>query len=188
MGSGPRAGLAEIRLPELQKGSSIMPGKVNPVIPEVVTQVCGAGDRERRRDHGRRHAGPLRAERLHPADRAEPPRLDPAPCEREPTPRGEVRGRDRGEPRAGRALRRADPLGRDRAQPVHRLRPRGGDRQGGRRLGPLAPRGRAREGRRRARSSTRRSTTAPWRGRTSPRDPHRRAERPWQRFPGDGLR
>jgi fumarate hydratase class II len=39
MGSGPRAGLAEIRLPELQKGSSIMPGKVNPVIPEVVIQV-----------------------------------------------------------------------------------------------------------------------------------------------------
>jgi fumarate hydratase class II len=39
MGSGPRAGLMEIRLPELQKGSSIMPGKVNPVIPEVVTQV-----------------------------------------------------------------------------------------------------------------------------------------------------
>jgi len=39
MGSGPRAGLAEITLPELQKGSSIMPGKVNPVIPEVVTQV-----------------------------------------------------------------------------------------------------------------------------------------------------
>jgi fumarate hydratase class II len=40
MGSGPRAGLAEIQLPELQKGSSIMPGKVNPVIPEVVTQVA----------------------------------------------------------------------------------------------------------------------------------------------------
>jgi len=39
MGSGPRAGLGEIRLPELQKGSSIMPGKVNPVIPEVVLQV-----------------------------------------------------------------------------------------------------------------------------------------------------
>ena len=39
MGSGPRAGLAEIRLPELQKGSSIMPGKVNPVIAEVVIQV-----------------------------------------------------------------------------------------------------------------------------------------------------
>jgi fumarate hydratase, class II len=40
MGSGPRAGLAEIFLPELQKGSSIMPGKVNPVVPEVVTQVA----------------------------------------------------------------------------------------------------------------------------------------------------
>jgi fumarate hydratase class II len=40
MGSGPRAGLAELYLPELQKGSSIMPGKVNPVIPEVVTQVA----------------------------------------------------------------------------------------------------------------------------------------------------
>jgi fumarate hydratase class II len=40
MGSGPRAGLSELFLPELQKGSSIMPGKVNPVIPEVVTQVA----------------------------------------------------------------------------------------------------------------------------------------------------
>jgi fumarate hydratase, class II len=39
LASGPRAGLAEIMLPELQKGSSIMPGKVNPIIPEVVTQV-----------------------------------------------------------------------------------------------------------------------------------------------------
>jgi len=40
MGSGPRTGLAEISLPELQKGSSIMPGKVNPVICEVVLQVA----------------------------------------------------------------------------------------------------------------------------------------------------
>jgi len=39
MGSGPRSGIGEILLPELQKGSSIMPGKVNPVIPEVVMQV-----------------------------------------------------------------------------------------------------------------------------------------------------
>jgi fumarate hydratase class II len=39
MGSGPRAGIGELILPELQKGSSIMPGKVNPVIPEVVLQV-----------------------------------------------------------------------------------------------------------------------------------------------------
>ena len=40
MGSGPRAGLSEIALPDLQPGSSIMPGKVNPVIPEAVCQVC----------------------------------------------------------------------------------------------------------------------------------------------------
>jgi len=39
MGSGPRCGLAEIRLPDLQPGSSIMPGKVNPVLPEAVGQV-----------------------------------------------------------------------------------------------------------------------------------------------------
>jgi len=40
MGSGPRTGIGELFLPELQKGSSIMPGKVNPVIPEVVLQVA----------------------------------------------------------------------------------------------------------------------------------------------------
>jgi fumarate hydratase class II len=40
MGSGPRTGLAEISIPDLQPGSSIMPGKVNPVMPEVVCQVC----------------------------------------------------------------------------------------------------------------------------------------------------
>ena len=40
MNSGPRTGLAEIRIPDLQPGSSIMPGKVNPVICEAVCQVC----------------------------------------------------------------------------------------------------------------------------------------------------
>ena len=40
MGSGPRAGLAEIRIPDLQPGSSIMPGKVNPVIAEALLMVC----------------------------------------------------------------------------------------------------------------------------------------------------
>ncbi len=40
MGSGPRAGLGEIALPDLQPGSSIMPGKVNPVLPEATLQVC----------------------------------------------------------------------------------------------------------------------------------------------------
>ena len=41
MGSGPRAGLGEINLPDLQPGSSIMPGKVNPVVPEATLMVCG---------------------------------------------------------------------------------------------------------------------------------------------------
>jgi aspartate ammonia-lyase len=40
MSSGPRCGLYEIRLPAMQPGSSIMPGKVNPVVPEVVNQIC----------------------------------------------------------------------------------------------------------------------------------------------------
>jgi fumarate hydratase class II len=40
MGSGPRAGLGELRLPDLQPGSSIMPGKVNPVLPEAMSMVC----------------------------------------------------------------------------------------------------------------------------------------------------
>ena len=40
LASGPRAGFFEINLPKMQPGSSIMPGKVNPVIPEVVNQVC----------------------------------------------------------------------------------------------------------------------------------------------------
>ena len=40
MASGPRTGLYEIQLPEIQPGSSIMPGKVNPVIPESVRQVA----------------------------------------------------------------------------------------------------------------------------------------------------
>ena len=40
LSSGPRTGINEINLPAMQPGSSIMPGKVNPVIPEVVNQVC----------------------------------------------------------------------------------------------------------------------------------------------------
>src|SRR5690606_10914890 len=40
LSSGPRTGLYEINLPPMQPGSSIMPGKVNPVIPEVVNQIC----------------------------------------------------------------------------------------------------------------------------------------------------
>ena len=51
MASGPRTGLGEIHLPDLQPGSSIMPGKVNPVIPEAILMVVRAGHRQRRGDH-----------------------------------------------------------------------------------------------------------------------------------------
>ena len=77
MGSGPRAGIGEIYLPELQKGSSIMPGKVNPVHPRGRAAGQRAGDRQRHRDHDRRHAGPVRAQRADPADRAQPAAVDP---------------------------------------------------------------------------------------------------------------
>ena len=55
-----------------------MPGKVNPVIPEVGAPGRRAGDRQRHRDHGRRHAGPVRAQRADPADRAQPAPVDRA--------------------------------------------------------------------------------------------------------------
>ena len=122
LGSGPRAGLAEIFLPELQKGSSIMPGKVNPVIPEVVTQVAAqviGNDAAITVGGLQGHFElnvfvPLMARNLLDSIKLLAARLPP--------PGREVRRRDRGEPRAVRALRRADALGRDGAQPVHRLR------------------------------------------------------------------
>ena len=63
MGSGPRAGLGEIRLPDLQPGSSIMPGKVNPGASRGDVDGLRAGDRQRRRDRVRRRFGQLRAQR-----------------------------------------------------------------------------------------------------------------------------
>ena len=148
LGSGPRAGLSEIFLPELQKGSSIMPGKVNPVIPEVVTQVAAqviGNDAAIAIGGMQGHFElnvfiPLMARNLLDSIRllASASRLLADKCVE----------RHRGEPRAVRALRRADALGRDGAQPVHRLRQGRRDRQGGVEVGPVAARGRARGGRR----------------------------------------
>ena len=59
MSSGPRAGLGEIHLPDLQPGSSIMPGKVNPVVPRGHADGVRAGGRQRRDDH--RWPGPAAA-------------------------------------------------------------------------------------------------------------------------------
>ena len=80
LGAGPRAGIAEIALPEVQPGSSIMPGKVNPVIPESTTPGRSPGHRQRRRRCGRRPGQLLRAEhddargRPQPASEHLPPR------------------------------------------------------------------------------------------------------------------
>ncbi len=149
MGSGPRAGLAEILLPELQKGSSIMPGKVNPVIPEVVIQV---GDQVIGNDAAIAIAGtqgqfelnvrvPLIARNLLDSIKllAAASRALDEKC---------VRGHRAQRGDADQA-RRVHPGDGDGAQPPHRLRQGGRDRQGGRRLRQDRPRGRAREGRRR---------------------------------------
>ena len=160
MGSGPRAGIGELFLPELQKGSSIMPGKVNPVIPEVVLQV---GAQVIGNDTAITIGGlqgqfelnvriPLIARNL--LQSIHLLSTDGVAV------RGEVRRRDRGQPGGLRALRRGHARRRHRAEPVHRLRQGGRDRQG--RVGERA----ARCARSRAstastrRRSTRRSTCA----------------------------
>ena len=149
MGSGPRAGIGELFLPELQKGSSIMPGKVNPVMPEVVLQVSAqvigndtaitVGGLQGQFELNVRI--PLIARNLLQSI---------APAVRgERAVRGEVRRRHRGEPGRLRGLGRGDARGRDGAQPVHRLRQGRRDRQGRVVQRPHAARGRARARRRR---------------------------------------
>ena len=169
MGSGPRAGLAEIVLPELQKGSSIMPGKVNPVIPEVACQVAAQviGN-----DAAIAVGGlqgnfelnvqiPLMARNLLQSIGllAAACRLLAERC---------VRGH-RGERGQLRAPRREHARGRDGAQPLHRLRPGDRDRQGrGRARAGRCARSPARTASTRT-SSTRRSTCARSPAATRPR-------------------
>ena len=166
MGSGPRAGLAELFLPELQKGSSIMPGKVNPVIPEVVTQVAAQviGNDEAITVGGMQgHFElnvfvPLIARNLLESIKllAGASRLLAEKCVD-----GIEANREQDERYAELTLSAATALnpyiGYDKASR---------DRQGSGRVRPFAARGRA--GRRASRTpcSTRRSTTARWRSRT----------------------
>ena len=84
MGSGPLTGLGEIQLPDLQPGSSIMPGKVNPVLPEAVTQVAAqviGNDAAVAWGGGARR---VRAQRVHPDDGAQPARVVQAADQRRP--------------------------------------------------------------------------------------------------------
>ena len=160
MNSGPRAGLGEIRLPELQPGSSIMPGKVNPVIPEAVCQVAAqvigndaaiafggaAGNFELN------VMMPMMARNL-----LESLRLltNVSRGLRRP-----LRRRDRGERRPLPGVRRVLAVDRHAADALHRLRGGGGRRQAGPRRAQDDPRGRPRTRLRRARRPhTRRSST-----------------------------
>ena len=125
MGSGPNAGLAEIHIPDLQPGSSIMPGKVNPVAAEAVQQVvaqvigndaavaCGGCD------------GQLRTQRDAARDRAEPLGVDPAAVGGVTGVRRQVHPRHRGRRGALLPIRGVVACDRDRAQPAHRIRGRG---------------------------------------------------------------
>ncbi len=149
MGSGPRAGIGELFLPELQKGSSIMPGKVNPVIPEVVLQVSAqvigndtaitVGGLQGQFELNVRI--PLIARNLLQSEHL----LAAAATALS----REVRRRDQGQQRRHRRLGGSDAGGRDRAQRRDRLRQGDRDRQEGDGLRPPAARGRPRGGRRR---------------------------------------
>ena len=149
MGSGPRVGIGELFLPELQKGSSIMPGKVNPVIPEVVLQV---GAQVIGNDTAITIGGlqgqfelnvriPLMARNLLQSIHllSTTSRLFAEKC---------VDGIEPNLAGPG-GLGRGHAGGRDRAEPVHRLRQGGGDRQGRLGLRRDAARGRAQARRRR---------------------------------------
>ena len=81
---GPRTGLAEIRIPDLQPGSSIMPGKVNPVLAEAVTQVAAQVIGNDAAVAFAGIAGQLRAQRVPAGDGPQPARVDPAAGQRRP--------------------------------------------------------------------------------------------------------
>ena len=148
MGSGPRAGIGELYLPELQKGSSIMPGKVNPVLPEVVLQV---GAQVIGNDTAITIGGmqgqfelnvriPLIARNLLGSIE-----LLAATADRV---RREVHRRHRAQQGGPQALGRVDARGGHGPQRAHRLRQGDGNRQEGGRVGQAAARRRARRGRR----------------------------------------
>ncbi len=124
LSSGPRAGLNEINLPPMQAGSSIMPGKVNPVIPEVVNQIAYRGDRQRCHRDLRRRGRPAPAQRVRADHRPQPvqERLPSAPGL--PDAGGQVRARHHRQPRASARQRGALDRHRHRAEPLYRLRQR----------------------------------------------------------------
>ncbi len=168
MSSGPASGLAEIHLPDLQPGSSIMPGKVNPVIPEVVVQV---GAQVVGNDAAVAFAGTtgsFELQRGRAGDGPQPVGVDPHPGRRRPGPGRPVRGRLPGRRGPVPALRGVVSRPRHRSRPPHRLRAVGGGRAPGPGRGPHPP-GRRRRARPPAR---RRPRPGPRRRRHDPRRNH----------------
>ena len=131
LSSGPQAGFGEINLPARQAGSSIMPGKVNPVIPEVVNQVAFAVVGADMTVTMAVEARAAAAERVRAGHRALDLPVDHVDASRHVHPPCQLRRGHHGQPRAarrdGRRVGRCD----HRAHPVHRLRGRSGPRQDG---------------------------------------------------------
>ena len=146
LSSGPRAGFNEINLPARQAGSSIMPGKVNPVIPEVVNQVAFEVIGNDVTITMAAEAGQLQLNAFEPVIFYSLGRSLVAPGGRLPDARGELRARHHREPRAAARERRELDRHRHRAQPLHRLRQRDRGRARGAPFRPRRRRARAREG------------------------------------------
>ncbi len=122
LASGPNTGLAEIRLPDLQPGSSIMPGKVNPVLCEVVAQVGAQVMGNDAVVAFAGLAGSFRAQHLPTGGGPQPARVDRSARHLHPAVRRPLRRRDRGRRGALPAVRRELAGRGHRAEPTARLR------------------------------------------------------------------
>ena len=152
---GPRAGIAEIALPPVQPGSSIMPGKVNPSIPEMVNQVCFQVIGCDMTVAVAAEAGQLELNVMMPVIAWNALHAGTILREAMKVLRTRTRRRHCGRRCARARTARAQHGGRDGAQPVHRVRKDGRNRQGGGGHRPHDPRARARA--RAARCATPRS-------------------------------
>ena len=124
LSSGPRAGLNEINLPPVQAGSSIMPGKVNPVIPEVVNQIAFEVIGNDVTVSFAAEGGQLQLNAFEPIIAHSLFKSLYAPAQRLPRARRALRERHHRQPRAPAAAGRELDRHRHRAEPVHRLRAR----------------------------------------------------------------
>lgn len=151
MGSGPNTGLGELHIPDLQPGSSIMPGKVNPVIPEATLMVAARVIGNDATVSWAGASGAFEAQRRDPRDGHGPARVHPPAREQLARPRRQDDRRTAGRPRACAGLRRVVAVDRHAAQPRHRVRVGGEGREARGRRGDHGPRGGRRPRLRRAR-------------------------------------